>query len=373
MSRRQNTYGTCTPHRHQLHSPVHKTGPNFLAALTLPNVLTRCWSPRNESPDDEERHNLLSPSSVVPSSLTERYGPCTEILHYGSHSCVRLYARKQSPSIGAPKQLHVVKVLRRSSNAFVRATNRFEQSLSSAVSHPNLLQTLEVLQNDRGETCLVMDYCAGGDLNTLIATSEETLDVSDANCFFKQIMRAVVYLHENAIAHRGLRTENILLTARGAVKVADFGSAEWLLDEVAGGEQAESRIRPQLSSLSSPPRKTVGSTPYLAPEEYRDCAMVDPRAGDVWAAGLVYMAMRWGRLLWKMPCVDQDGNYCAYLRGRQAYEGYPPIEGLEETRCRNVIYAMLHPDPVRRIRASEVLRSEWIYGVRVCDAGKMGW
>ncbi|KAE8353889.1 kinase-like domain-containing protein [Aspergillus coremiiformis] len=374
MSQRSISYSTWTsPHQHQLNAPEHKTGPNFLSALTFPNVLTRCWLARNESgndDDDDERQTLLSPSATVPSTVTERYGSCIEILHYGTHSCVRLYARKSSA--GHPKQLHVIKVLRRSSNAFVRATHRFEQSLSSAVSHPNLLQTLDVLQNDRGETCLVMDYCAGGDLNTLIATSGPLLDASAANCFFKQIMRAVAYLHENAIAHRALKTENILLSARGAVKVADFGDAEWLRDDVTHGIRAESRLRLQLSSLYSPPRKMVGSMPYLAPEELNDCAPVDPRAGDVWAAGLVYMAMRCGRLLWRTPCADDDGGYRAYLWGRQTYDGYPPIEGLEETHCRNVIYAMLHPDPTRRIRASEVLRSEWVYDVRVCDAGEMG-
>ncbi|EIT73845.1 kinase-like domain-containing protein [Aspergillus flavus] len=372
MSQLQNSYGTCTTHRHQLKLkfPEHKSSLKLLSALTFPNVLARCWLPR-ESTDDEERQTLLTPSSTAPSTLTERYGLSTIILHYGVHSSVRVCTRK-SPSAGASRQLHVVKILRRSSDALVRATQRFEQSLSSAVSHPNLLQTIDVLQNEHGETCLVMDYCAGGNLNALIATAEDSIDALQADCFFKQIMRAVTYLHDNAIAHRGLKTENILLTAHGAVKVADFGSAEWLLDEVADGEHAENRIRLQLSSLYSP-RKLRGSIPYLPPEEFSNYATVDPRAGDVWAAGLVYMAMRCGRLLWRMPCADEDGGYSAYLRGRQTYDGYPPIEALEETRCRNVIYAMLHPDPVRRIKASEVLRSEWVYYVQVCDAGEIGW
>jgi serine/threonine protein kinase len=174
-----------------------------------------------------------------------------------------------------------------------------------------------------------MPYCAGGDLNTFIATtSAQSLQIEEANCFFKQIMRAVTYLHENSIAHRRLTTENILLTARGAVKIADFGSAEWLL--AADGTRAESRIRMQLSSLYPPVLKVAGSMPYLAPEVFGDGCGVDARAGDVWAAGLVYMTMRCGRLLWRMPVAEEDGGYCAYLRGRRTYEGFPPIEGLDE-------------------------------------------
>ncbi|KAF7593400.1 hypothetical protein BBP40_011590 [Aspergillus hancockii] len=223
-------------HQHQLNIPQSKTSPPFLTSLALPTILTRCWSPRTDS-SDEERQTLLSPSppSNAP-TLTSQYGTCTEILHYGTHSSVRLYARKASPQ--SPRQLHVVKILRCSSNAYTRATHRLEQTLSTAISHPNLLNTIDTLQNDRGETCLVMPYCAGGDLNTLIATAPaQTLQSEEANCFFKQITRAVAYLHENFIAHRGLKTENILLTAHGAVKVADFGSAEWLVPEVGPGAE----------------------------------------------------------------------------------------------------------------------------------------
>lgn len=41
-------------------------------------------------------------------------------------------------------------------------------------------------------------------------------------------------------------------------------------------------------------------------------------------------------------------------------------------RCRNVIYAMLHPDSESRITAAEVLRSEWALGVAVCEVGETG-
>ncbi|KAF9886066.1 hypothetical protein FE257_012126 [Aspergillus nanangensis] len=168
-------------------------------------------------------------------------------------------------------------------------------------------------------------------------------------------MRAVSYLHDNTVAHRDLKPENILLTANGCVKLADFGSVQWLENE---------EILPS-------PRKPVRSIPYLPPEEFGRSTS-DARPGDVWAAGLVYMAMRCGRLLWRMPCAEEDGGFRAYLRGRRSYHGYGPIENLGETRCCNVIYAMLHPDPGRRIQASDVLRSEWLYELLVCNAGEMG-
>ena len=48
-----------------------------------------------------------------------------------------------------------------------------------------------------------------------------------------------------------------------------------------------------------------GSAPYIAPEEYVDKEF-DPRAVDVWATGVIYMAMRTGRHLWRVAKRDED-------------------------------------------------------------------
>lgn len=38
---------------------------------------------------------------------------------------------------------------------------------------------------------------------------------------------------------------------------------------------------------------------------------------------------------------------------------------VRQAQCRNVVYAMLNPDAKRRIKASEVMRSEWMYNLDV--------
>jgi protein-serine/threonine kinase len=43
-----------------------------------------------------------------------------------------------------------------------------------------------------------------------------------------------------------------------------------------------------------------------------------------------------------------------------------------QRHCRNVIYSILDPYPKRRLNAEEVLRSEWVSGIKVCDAGTQG-
>ncbi|KAK1143637.1 hypothetical protein N8T08_006247 [Aspergillus melleus] len=393
-------------HHHEIDAREPQQSSSPFHGFTLPSILKRRWLFKSDDPNSLEHSPLLLP----PPSFAKKYGSCQKILHYGTKSSVRLYARTATPSCQFPTprghpqalQLHVVKIFRPSSNPSIVVAQRFEQALSSAISHPNVCLTRDVLLNERGEMCQVMEYYAGGDLSMLIATSpRRSLDSCAANCFFKQIIRAVAFLHEKGIAHCELKPENVLLTPSGAVKLADFGSARWLgaktvigskEDERNEGEddedEADRTIRPSRSqSLTwsssllraarrpyySPPRKVRGLIAYLPPEEFRPQSdMPDHRVGDLWAAGLTYMAMRCGRLLWRMACEDEDGGYRAYLHGRQQAEGFFPIEELGEVRCRNVVYAMLHPDPSRRIRAAEVLRSEWLHNVRVCEAGEMG-
>jgi protein-serine/threonine kinase len=136
-----------------------------------------------------------------------------------------------------------------------------------------------------------------------------------------------------------------------------------------------------------------GSAPYIAPEEYVEREF-DPRPLDVWACGVIYMAMRTGRHLWRVAKKDEDEFYEAYIRGRKSEEGYTPIETLHrvsasvhpdscvsrrmyanitlQARCRNVIYSILDPNPTRRISAHQVLNSEWGKGIKVCHAGEEG-
>lgn len=69
---------------------------------------------------------------------------------------------------------------------------------------------------------LVMEYCDGGDLlGTLQAHPTGYFEEALAVRYFRQIVRAVNYLHRNGIAHRDLSLENILLRA-GVVKLCDL-------------------------------------------------------------------------------------------------------------------------------------------------------
>ncbi|KAI9807267.1 MAG: serine/threonine-protein kinase HAL4/sat4 [Piccolia ochrophora] len=292
-------------------------------------------------------------------SLVDKYGKCQEVIGRGAFGIVRI-SHKIDPKDAKTEQLYAVKEFRRRPQ---ESPKRYQKRLtsefciSSSLRHPNVIHTLDLLQDAKGDYCEVMEFCAGGDLYTLVLAAGK-LDVVEADCYFKQLMRGVEYMHEMGVAHRDLKPENLLLTTHGSLKITDFGNGECF--RMAWEKEAH-----MTAGL-------CGSAPYIAPEEYVDNEF-DPRAVDVWATGVIYMAMRTGRHLWRLARKDEDEFFEKYLEGRRDEDGYGPIETLHRARCRNVIYSILDPNPTRRITASQVLKSEWGREMKLCKAGEEGF
>ena len=311
-------------------------------------------------------------SQAASATLVEKYGRCQEIIGRGAFGIVRI-SHKADPTDASVEQLFAVKEFRRrpqetQKKYTKRLTSEF--CISSALRHPNVIHTLDLLKDAKGDYCEVMEYCAGGDLYTLILAAGK-LDILEADCYFKQLMGGVEYMHEMGVAHRDLKPENLLLTQHGCLKITDFGNGECF----RMAWEKEAHLTAGL----------CGSAPYIAPEEYTDKEF-DPRAVDVWATGVIYMAMRTGRHLWRMAKRDEDEFYERYLEGRRDEAGYEPIESLSrvippskdknayehQARCRNVLYLILDPNPSRRLTAKQVLDSKWGLEIKVCKAGKEG-
>lgn len=51
------------------------------------------------------------------------------------------------------------------------------------------------------------------------------LPVETIKDLMRQFLRGLGFLHANCIVHRDLKTENILVTSDGTIKLADFGLA----------------------------------------------------------------------------------------------------------------------------------------------------
>lgn len=98
-----------------------------------------------------------------------------------------------------------------------------EYAISKACEHPNIVETFCLCTSNK-QWYHVMEYCDQGDLCDLIKRGY--FNQNDCNCIFKQLLRGVDYLHRHGIAHRDLKSENLLLSKNGSLKIADFGTAE---------------------------------------------------------------------------------------------------------------------------------------------------
>lgn len=292
-------------------------------------------------------------------SFAQKYGSCQEVIGKGSYGVVRISHKKIEGLNSSPSEerLYAVKEFRRKPNESEKRYSRrltSEFCISSSLKNINIIETLDLLKDAKGEFCEVMEYCAGGDLYSLIIVAGK-LEYAEADCYFKQLIRGVNYMHDMGVSHRDLKPENLLLTQNGVIKITDFGNGECFRMAWEHDIQYSEGI--------------CGSSPYIAPEVFTESSF-DPRCVDIWACGVIYMAMRTGRQLWKLASVE-DEFFQEYLFKRKQSSGYEPIESLKRARCRNVIYSILDPKPERRINGKQILNSEWGREIKLCEAASI--
>ncbi|MEO2014584.1 MAG: protein kinase [Fuerstiella sp.] len=87
------------------------------------------------------------------------------------------------------------------------------------------------------------------------------------------------HAHDQNMVHRDIKPDNILLTTTGIVKVADFGLAKVLDDDVSMTQSGTG----------------LGTPLYMAPEQARSAKTVDQRC-DIYALGVTLYHMLTGKL-----------------------------------------------------------------------------
>ena len=159
------------------------------------------------------------------------------------------------------------------------AKTRFEHEAktASALDHPNIATIYEIDEFE-GECFISMAYVEGKSLKKLL--EEKTFSVKEVVDIAIQICEGLAIAHEKGIIHRDIKSDNIMLTSRGQVKIMDFGLAKL-------------RGVSKVTKTGS----TLGTLAYMTPEQVQGIE-VDQRS-DIFSFGVVLYEMITGQLPFK--------------------------------------------------------------------------
>jgi len=208
------------------------------------------------------------------------------------------------------------------------AKQRFlhEARAAARLDHPNICAVYEVGEAD-GQLFLAMACYEGMTLREKL--QEGLLPWDEAAALAMQAAAGLSEAHAHGIVHRDIKPANLFLTAKGQVKILDFGLAK-----LAG------------ASALTQTGTTVGTAHYMSPEQARG-ETVDARS-DLWSLGCVLYELVAGRTPFR-------GDYAQAVIYGILNEAPPPLAEFAPDApavLQGVVAKCLSKDPAARPAAA---------------------
>ncbi|KAL5560767.1 hypothetical protein UlMin_036978 [Ulmus minor] len=199
-----------------------------------------------------------------------------------------------------------------------------EVKLLKNLNHPNIVGYLGTLR-DEETVNILLEYVPGGSISSLLgeigAFTEAVI-----RTYTKQLLLGLEYLHRNGIMHRDIKGANILVDAKGCIKLADFGA------------------------------KSTRGTPYwMAPEVILQTGHTF--SADIWSVGCTVIEMAIGKPPW-----SQQYQEVAALFYIGTTKSHPPMPKHISAEAKDFLLQCFQEEPNLRPAASELLQHPFVTG-----------
>jgi hypothetical protein len=203
----------------------------------------------------------------------------------------------------------------------------------AALVHPNVV-TVHNLGSDRGYHYIEMEYVPGGVTLKEKLVRDGAFDPVQATTMVRQVALALGAAHRAGLVHRDVKPSNVLLTAEGKAKLADFGLVRRLDDrDLAGAPLA-------------------GTPTFMAPELF-DGAAASPRA-DLYAVGVMFFYL----LTTRLPFAADQIGHLIRLHRRAAVPDVRRLVPSVPDEVAALLGRLLAKDPAARPESADTLAEE---------------
>lgn len=182
-------------------------------------------------------------------------------------------------------------------------------------------------------------YADNGDLLDFIKRNG-VVPEQQAKLWFRQMASGLQYLHNKNIAHRDLKCENILLSRRFNVKLADFGFARFCVDEE--GRRVLSQTYCGSAAYAAP--EVVNGTPY------------NPKLSDIWSLGIILFIM----LNASMPFDDSNLRKLLKDQMTRNWVFRTRVRDTISSAAKSIVRHILEPDITLRLTLERVISHDWV-------------
>ncbi|GAA5823668.1 hypothetical protein JCM10212_007091 [Sporobolomyces blumeae] len=135
------------------------------------------------------------------------------------------------------------------------------------LKHPNVIELVDVFSN-KSNLNLVLEFL-DTDLEAVIRDKDLVFQGADIKSWMFMTMKGLEFCHRNWILHRDMKPNNLLISADGTLKIADFGLAREYADE---GAKMTCQV---VTRWYRPPELLLGARSYST-------------GVDTWAAGCIF-------------------------------------------------------------------------------------